>query len=172
MLEKYSFEKINIYVIGIGHGSDGNTELLNSLAYYEDSKNKWVAVEPQSKVSPEPRYGMRLFCYYNYIIMFGGTGKNETYYGDLWIFDIIRSHWIKLQDSPSGYEISNDNEESTPINRAFFGGELLIKYGSAIIFGGKGDEDTTFCDIWSLDIEKAVLVHEDPTIKEIGVIWK
>jgi hypothetical protein len=46
-------------------------------------------------------------------------------------------------DSLSDYEI-DDSDDKSPLNRAFFGGELLIKYGSAIIFGGTGAENTTF----------------------------
>lgn len=77
--------------------------------------------------------------------MFGGEDGNGTYYGDLWIYDIIRSYWYKILDSPTGYELDDDiADESKPASRAFFGGELLIKYGSAMIFGGKGEDNTTF----------------------------
>lgn len=34
---------------------------LNQLSYYNDDKNKWITVEPVSKILPEPRYGLGLF---------------------------------------------------------------------------------------------------------------
>lgn len=76
--------------------------------------------------------------------MYGGKGENETYYGDLWVYDIIRSYWHKVLDSPTGYDLDGENDENVPINRAFFGGETLLKYGSAVIFGGKNEDDKVF----------------------------
>ena len=145
---------------------------MNSLAYYEDSKNRWVSVKPQSKIMPSPRFGLNLFCYYNYLILFGGEGKNGVYFGDLWIYDIVRSSWHKILDSPSGYEIEETSDDKTPYSRSFSGGELLIKYGSALIFGGIGEDNTNYCEIWSLDIERAVNLLEDTSQKEIDKLWK
>jgi hypothetical protein len=163
----------NIWTFGgLGPDIKNQSKVLDKLSYYDDSNNKWVTVESESKAVPSPRYGNQMFCYYNYLIMFGGRDENGTYFGDLWVFDIIRSYWHKLLDSPTGYEIEEGSEEKTPINRAFFGGEMLIKYGSAIIFGGFGDEDTTFWDIWSLDVEKAVSVVEDPKKETSENLWK
>ncbi|CAI2374199.1 unnamed protein product [Moneuplotes crassus] len=155
---------------GIGDIKNG-TNLINSLAYYDDNSNQWVNVEPQSKISPEPRYGMRLFCYFNYLIMFGGQGDNDAFYADLWIFDIIRSYWHKVSDSLTEHDLDDNQQDKAPDSRAFFGGELLRRYGSALIFGGIGEEENTFCDIWSLDIENALLVVEDPIKKENLKIW-
>ena len=145
---------------------------LNQLSYYDDDKNKWNTVTPESKIIPEPRYGLMLFCYYNYIILFGGVGENETYYGDLWVFDIVRSLWHKVLDSPTGYDMENEGEENMPINRAFYGGESLIKYGSVVIFGGRGEDDNVFWDAWRLDIEKVLNIVEEPMTVEVQNLWK
>jgi hypothetical protein len=104
--------------------------------------------------------------------MFGGEGEDGIVYGDLWIYDIVRSNWHKILDSRTGFELNDENiDENKPLNRAFFGGELLIKYGSAIIFGGRGEDNDTFCDIWTLDVEKALQVIENPSLKIIEKLW-
>jgi len=162
----------NIWTFGGKGGQDVNgTAILDSLAYYEDSKNRWVTVESQSKIMPEARFGMQLFWYYNYLILFGGQGEDDVYFADLWIFDIIRSYWHKISDSPTGYEFDENSEEKVPQNRAFFGGELLMKHGSVIIFGGKGVEDINFWDMWSLDIENALQLIENPQKEEDLKLW-
>jgi hypothetical protein len=52
----------NIWTFGgKGAPNENGTQILNSLAYYTDSENKWVSVEPQSKIVPEPRFALGLF---------------------------------------------------------------------------------------------------------------
>lgn len=52
----------NIWTFGgKGAPNENGTRILNSLEYYADSENKWIRVEPQSKIAPEPRFGLRLF---------------------------------------------------------------------------------------------------------------
>jgi len=34
-----------------------------------------------------------MFCYYNYLVMFGGEGPKGETYGDLWVYDIIKREW-------------------------------------------------------------------------------
>ena len=124
--------------------SDNKPLYLNQLSVYDDELKKWKNIETESKILPEARFGTKMFCYYNYLIMFGGRGINGTFFGDLWIYDIVRSYWHKIQDSSTGYDVEEGESERAPSNRAFLGGELLIKYGSAVIFGGKGEEDDAF----------------------------
>ena len=138
---------------------------FKKFRYYNDNENKWITVNHQTKISPEPRFGMKLFWYYNYLIMFGGEGENGKVHGDLWIFDIIRSYWYKILDSTTLYDVDENLEKESPKSRVFYGGEILVKYGTAIIIGGKGEDDSVICDIWSLDIEKAIQQIEDQNPK-------
>ena len=74
--------------------------------------------------------------------MFGGQGENGKTYGDLWIFDIIHLYWYKIQDSSSEYDIDVNTNIDSPQSRVFYGGQTIFKYGTAIITGGKGEDDS------------------------------
>lgn len=103
--------------------------------------------------------------------MFGGIGENGTYFGDLWVYDIVRSLWHKILDSPNIYD-DDENEEKVPWNRAFFGKETLVVYGSVVVLGGKGEDDIVYCDAWRLDVEKTIKVIENPLSKNLNNLWK
>ena len=62
---------------------------LNDLYQYNEVKNTWKKMRSTGKV-PKARRGHIMFCYYNYLIVFGGEGENGVVYGDLWLYDIVK----------------------------------------------------------------------------------
>ena len=77
------------------------TSTINNLG----QSAKWEKIEVADLVKPRARFGHTIFCYYNYLIMFGGKSEEGEYLGDLWVFDIVRSSWHMILDNPTAFDI-------------------------------------------------------------------
>jgi N-acetylneuraminic acid mutarotase len=81
-----------LWVFGGQNFIGERTNFLNDLLYYDELSNKWVEIKPKGPV-PKPRHGHLMFCYYNYLVVYGGQGENQHIYGDLWMFDVVKEDW-------------------------------------------------------------------------------
>ena len=62
---------------------------LNDLYQYQDATNTWKKMKNNGQ-TPKPRRGHVMFCYYNYLVLFGGEGPDGKVLGDLWVYDVIK----------------------------------------------------------------------------------
>lgn len=87
-----------LWVFG-GRNYVGDEEkFLNDIVYYDEMFNMWRSIEVKGP-QPKGRYGHVMFCYYDYLIVYGGQGQGHTVFGDLWVFDIIKEDWHLIMDS-------------------------------------------------------------------------
>jgi leucine-zipper-like transcriptional regulator 1 len=72
----------NLYIFGGWSG----TKRLNDLFTINLQRLQWSQIE-YSGIKPNPRAGMPLVNYKNYLMLFGGSGSNSIYLNDLYFFD-------------------------------------------------------------------------------------
>lgn len=161
-----------LWVFGGQNFIGERTNFLNDLLYYDELSNKWVEIKPKGPV-PKPRHGHLMFCYYNYLVVYGGQGENQHIYGDLWMFDVVKEDWHQIMDAENVHNlIHQDIEGIIPSPRVFAAGELNEKFGAAYITGGKTKDFKTVCDMWVLNLEKMVEYVEQPTETAFVNIWQ
>lgn len=71
---------------------------LNDLYQYVEMRNMWKKMKHNGPV-PKARRGHLMFCYYNYLIIFGGEGEGGVVLGDLWIYDVVKRTWHQIMDA-------------------------------------------------------------------------
>jgi hypothetical protein len=140
------------------------------VLYYDEFRNKWVQVEPQGP-RPKPRSGHLMFCYYQYLIVFGGHGHEQAPYGDLWVFDTINEEWHMIMDSNDVHTLTHQNIQGIiPTARVYAGGVINERFGAAFITGGRTTQGPA-CDMWTLDVEKTIMFIEQPDEYVFENIW-
>ena len=114
-----------------------------------------------------------MFCYYNYLVVFGGQGNQKELFGDLWIFDIINHDWHEIMDAKNIHNLVHQNVEGfIPSPRAFMAGTLNERFGAAFITGGKLEDSNPACDMWVLNLEMMVQFIERPDDTTFQNIWE
>lgn len=78
-----------------------------------------------------------MFCYYNYLIVFGGEGENGVVLGDLWLYDIVKRTWHNIMDAANIHQLTHQNVTGIiPAPRVFAAGEVNERFGAAFVSGG------------------------------------
>lgn len=112
-------------------------QAMNDIMVYDATKNNWKSITPSSGTNPTPRFGHILFCYYQYLIVFGGQSESGKALGDLWVFDTLAEKWTFIMDSNDIHELTHLNIKGTlPKGRMFASGTLLPEIGAGYITGG------------------------------------
>lgn len=63
-----------LWVFGGRHPVEhGNSSVHDDIMSYDQSNMRWEAVDLTTPSKPLARYGHNLFCYYNYLVMYGGV---------------------------------------------------------------------------------------------------
>ena len=126
-----------IWVFG-GKRNVKKSELaLNDIMVLDADKNSWRHITPTSGSKPTPRFGHVMFCYFNYLIVFGGQSQEGGILGDLWVFDTITEKWTFVLDNSDTHELSHLNvDQSVPEPRAFSGAVMIPELGAGYITGG------------------------------------
>ena len=84
-----------IYIFG---GLDDKYELSNKLYIISIFRKPCIAFKPKiDGIPPEPRYNSKMIFIedYDFIVITGGTGKNQRVFNDLMILNIESLNWIK-----------------------------------------------------------------------------
>lgn len=87
-----------VWVFGGWNFVGDKENYLNDLYQYQDATNTWKKMKNNGQ-TPKPRRGHVMFCYYNYLVMFGGEGPDGKVLGDLWVYDVIKWEWDLVMDS-------------------------------------------------------------------------
>ena len=145
---------------------------LNDLYYLDELTNKWHQVNTTGSVPP-PRHGHIMFCYYEYLVIYGGQTKNNDVLGDLWLFDTEKETWHLIMDSNDVHSLARHNVTGiVPTARTYAAGEVNHRVGNGFIVGGKTGQHKPACDMWVLNIDKMVEFVEQPHETIIENIWR
>ena len=68
------------------------------MIHYDELLRQWVKSNSTGPI-PKGRHGHLMFCYYQYLIVYGGQGEGKQIYGDLWVYDTIKDDWHMIMDS-------------------------------------------------------------------------
>ena len=157
---------LKLWVFGGKQSIGKRSQVLNDLMKYDEKENRWVNASPKRGDAPAPRYGHSMFCFYNYLFVFGGMGDNNHVFGDLWVFDIIREDWRQIMDAERTHQLKHQNIKGViPAPRAFHSFTMLEEFGAAVMIGGMTTNEVVTCDIWTLDLDVVVnqIESSEPT---------
>ena len=144
---------------------------MNDIMVYDASKNNWKSINPSTGTKPTPRFGHILFCYFQYLIVFGGQSESGRPMGDLWVFDTLAEKWTFVFDTDDTHELTHYEIEGTmPRARMFASGVSLPDLAAGYITGGITPIGMA-CDIWGLKLDKLVSYVEDKTKNIIENFW-
>ena len=91
-------QRIKIEGIYIFGGLDDKYEISNKLYIISIFRKPCIAFKPKiDGIPPEPRYNSKMIFIedYDFIVITGGTGKNQRVFNDLMILNIESLNWIK-----------------------------------------------------------------------------
>ena len=143
---------------------------MNDVMVYDAIKNSWKSIIPSSGQTPTPRFGHILFCYFQYLIVFGGQSESGKPLGDLWVFDTITEKWTFIMDTDDTHEFTHyDIEGYLPKARMFATGNSFHKSSAGFVSGGL-TKDGVAWDIWILNFEKLALIVERDD-KKLETVW-
>ena len=110
---------------------------MDDAMYFDSLMNKWTKANVNNNLKPKPRYGHVMFCYFNYLIVFGGISHDLELLGDLWVYDIIKEQWNSIINSKNLQELQTSKVTGViPKERAFGTGVMMQLYNSAYLAGG------------------------------------
>ena len=80
---------------------------------FDSEYKRWEDLTPEVGDAPYPRSGHLMWCFYHYLVVFGGDagpGRNsfasddpgsveENHFSDLWVFDILKRDWHPIIDA-------------------------------------------------------------------------
>lgn len=113
-----------------------------------------------------------MFCYYNFVIVFGGQASNQDILSDLWVFDVVKEDWHHIMDTSNAHELEHKKIfGDVPEGRVFSGGNVVPRYAAGYFTGGWTNEGVA-CDMWSINMEKLVSFVENPTENKIKNVFK
>ncbi len=160
-----------LFVFGGKNFIGDKANFLNDVLYYDELKNVWKEIKVKGP-QPAGRFGHTMFCYYNYLIVFGGQGEGQTVFGDLWVFDILKEDWHMIMDSNDVHALTHQNVDGIiPSGRVHHSGEINERFGAAFITGGKVQNGQPACDMWALNIDKLIEYVERPDESLFENIW-
>lgn len=145
--------------------------VMDDIMYFDAKLNRWFKAVSNSKLTPAARYGHVMFCYFNYLIIFGGMSHGGDLLGDLWVYDIVKEAWYPVIDNKNLIELQTLNVQGIiPRERAYAKGVMMRELGAAYIVSGK-NADGFGCDLWALKVDKVVQHVEDPDSVKIENFW-
>lgn len=160
-----------VWVFG-GKQTVGKKDIaLNDIMMYDANKNSWKAIIPSSGNKPTPRFGHVFFCYFQYLIVFGGESESGSILGDLWVFDTIAEKWTFIMDTGDMHAFEHLNIDTlVPKGRKFASSVMISDIGAGYITGGI-TTDGVACDIWGIKAERLVAYIEDSSKNPIENFW-
>ena len=111
------------YIVVFG-GFVGGTrgEYWNQVLYFDIASKRWILpysneneMEYDSEYAPAPRCGHSATIYNNKMYIFGGT-NGEFRFNDIWVFDLVRKSWEKI-----------NTKENPPVISLFYN-SLIINF--------------------------------------------
>lgn len=145
--------------------------VMDDVMHYDSRLNRWFKGESNSRLKPKARYGHVMFCYFNYLVIFGGMSHNGEFLGDLWVYDITKELWTPVIDNQNILELQMQNVSGViPKERAYAAGINMKEIGAAYMVGGRNPEGFA-CDLWALKIDKVVQYVEDPQSVGMENFW-
>lgn len=126
-----------IWVFGGKRNIDKEIVPMDDAMYFDSLMNKWTKAKANGNLKPKARFGHVMFCYLNYLIVFGGTTADFELLGDLWVYDITKEQWNPIIDSKNLEELQTSKVTGIiPKERAFGTGVMMNLYSSAYLAGG------------------------------------
>lgn len=128
----------------IQFGGIFNNTIDNNL-YLFNASNKWEILTPIDNDFPIGRHGHNLFCYENYLILFGGKNLKNLYQKELLVFDLNLKLWIDVKyildrnDNDLNSLNSEKNIDEIGIEKFESSGIIMENINKLIIFGGSND---------------------------------
>ncbi len=117
-------------------GEDGDDLARGDMWLYDLSADEWSDLSENVPAELEPRggHGMALLDG-DSVLLFGGVGNEYLLLADTWLYDVSAQSWTE------------DTSGQAPPPRA---GHAMAALGAgqALLFGGRGENDTTLADTW------------------------
>lgn len=115
-----------------------NSQNSNIEEFFNTKEFIWEKLNSQGEV-PKPRRGHSMVLIESLIVIFGGSDLNNNFYNDLYIFDLLKNTWMKINHFG---DIPSPRAEHS-----------AVVYGTTIwIFGG-ASRDGYLNDLYSFNIE-------------------
>jgi hypothetical protein len=160
-----------VWVYGGRRNVGKNIVVMDDVMHYDSKLNRWFKGVDNSRVKPKARYGHVMFCYFNYLVIFGGMSHHGELLGDLWVYDIVKESWFPVIDNKNLLELQTQNVTGIiPRERAYASGVMMKVIGAAYMVGGKNDQGFA-CDLWALKVDKVIQHVEDPESVGIENFW-
>lgn len=147
----------SVYIFG-GAGTNNNLERLDTNLYswsvvsVQDDGYSWTKLGDR----PVGRYGHGAAVYQNKLYIFGGfDGETDAALNDIWSFDFISGIWTDI--SPAGW---------APAPRGghvfHFVNQLNNTAPHLLVFGGAGNDEVYFNDLWGFNLQTNQWKHVTP----------
>ncbi|CAI2376411.1 unnamed protein product [Moneuplotes crassus] len=160
-----------VWVYGGRRNVDDTVVPMGDIMKYDSKLNRWFKAKENSNLKPKPRYAHSMFCYFNYLIIFGGMSYDGEILGDLWVYDITKEIWTSVIDNKNLLELQIQNVTGViPKERAYAASIMMKVLGAGYLVGGKNREGYA-CDLWALKIDKVIQYVEDPESVHISNFW-
>lgn len=160
-----------VWVYGGRRQVGKETIIMDDIMNFDSKANRWFKAKVNSRLKPKARFGHVMFCYYNYLIVFGGMSHNSEMLGDLWVYDVIKESWTPIIDNKNLLELQTQNVSGViPRERSYASGVMMQVIGAGYMVGGINREGYA-CDLWALKVDKIIQHVEDPDSVNIENFW-
>ena len=160
-----------IWVYGGRRNIEDKTHVMDDLMYFDSKTNRWYTGNTNGKFTPGARYGHVMFCYYNYLIIFGGLTNTGRLLGDLWVYDVTKEVWKMVIDNSNTVDLQAQGIEGIiPRERGYASAVMLPIMGAGYMLGGK-NRDGFACDLWALKVDRVIQHIEDPKTVKLDNFW-
>ncbi|CAI2376833.1 unnamed protein product [Moneuplotes crassus] len=160
-----------VWVYGGRRNIDDQVVPMGDIMKFDSKLNRWFKAKENSSIKPKPRYAHSMFCYFNYLIIFGGMSYSGEILGDLWVYDIVKETWISVMDINNVLDLQIQNITGfIPEARAYASSIMMKVLGAGYLVGGKNREGFA-CDLWALKVDKVIQHIEDPESVSIENFW-
>lgn len=130
-----------IWVYGGRRNVDKEIVVMDDIMHFNSLTNKWHKGADNSRVKPKARYAHVMFCYYNYLIVFGGMSHGGELLGDLWVYDVTKELWHPIIDNKNLLELQTLHVSGIiPKERAYASGVMMNIIGAAYMVGGRNSD--------------------------------
>ncbi|KAK2964227.1 putative Host cell factor 1 [Blattamonas nauphoetae] len=134
----------NLYLFG----GDAGDDCTNEIYQFNFNSEFWARI-PITGCAPAARSGHSCIVYRDEMVIYGGMGQQQSYWGDIYVFS-FETHMWRFLITP---------EPSSP--RARYRHTAVLHGNHMYIFGGKTDTDR-MNDLWRFDFSQGVWKQLDP----------